>query len=208
MSGKTASILPGNLPELEHQIEALEQRLTDLEIPIEQLWNPATCPVVALPYLAWAVSVDVWDPNWPENIKRQVIAAAPELHRIKGTPKAVKQALTALNLDYSYSEWHEQLPLGTPGTFNVDVWVSEQGIDESFAHTVTAQINANKRATAHYLLSLNLQGKSNSYQGAGVQHSETLSINPYQLKEISQIGLFYYGANMSSLITQTIGPKK
>lgn len=208
MAENTASILPGNLPELEHQLEALEQRLTDLEIPIEQLWNPATCPVIALPYLAWAVSVDVWDPNWPENIKRQVIAAAPELHRIKGTPKAVKQALTALNLDYSYSEWHEQQPIGSPGTFNIDVWVSEQGIDEAFSHNVTQQINSNKRATAHYLLSLNLQGKSNSFKASAIQQSDVVTIQPYMLKEISQAGLFYQGAGMTYSIVQTVGPKQ
>lgn len=204
----TASILPGNLPEFEHQLEALEQRVTDLNIPIEHLWNPETCPVTALPYLAWAVSVDVWDPQWSEDIKRQVIAAAPELHRIKGTPKAVKQALTSLNLDYSYSEWYEQQPAGEPGTFKIDVWVSEQGINEQLSNNVTQQINSNKRATSHYVLSLNLLSKGNNYRGSTTQQSEIITIQPYTLEELSETGLWTQAASTTYLITQTIGPKQ
>lgn len=204
----TESILPGNLPDFEHQIEALEQRVTDLEVPIDDLWNPETCPVAALPYLAWAVSVDVWKSEWSESLKRQVIAAAPELHRIKGTPKAVKRALTSLNLDYSYSEWHEQLPTGTPGTFKIDVWVSDQGIDEDFINTVTQQIDSNKRATSHYLLSLNLLSKGFRYMGAATQQSEVITIYPYTLSELSQTGLWKQGVGATYLLTQTIGPKQ
>lgn len=203
-----ASILPGNLPKFEHQLEALEQRVTDLDIPIEHLWNPEKCPLVALPYLAWAVSVDVWDPDWSESIKRQVIAAAPELHRIKGTPKAVKRALTALNLDYSYSEWHEQQPQGSPGTFKIDVWVSDQGIDEHFSNTVTQQIDSNKRATSHYLLSLNLLSKGKTYKGSVTQHSEAITIYPPTISEISQSGTWKHGMGSTYLLTQVIGPKQ
>ena len=204
----TASILPGNLPEFEHQIEALEQRVTDLNVPIEHLWNPETCPTAALSYLAWAVSVDVWDPEWSEDIKRQVIAAAPELHRIKGTPKAVKQALTALNLDYSYSEWYEQQPVGELGTFKIDVWVSEQGIDEHFSNNVTQQINSNKRATSHYLLGINLLSKGYNYKGSTTQQASTITVLPFTPEELSETGLWAQGVGATYLISQTIGPKQ
>ena len=58
------SILPGNLPFDERQIESLENRISDLDVPIDRLWNPATCPENILPFLAWALSVDVWNPQW------------------------------------------------------------------------------------------------------------------------------------------------
>ena len=32
-----------------------------MSVPLRQLWNPYTCPVELLPYLAWAWSVDRWD---------------------------------------------------------------------------------------------------------------------------------------------------
>ncbi|MBG8794166.1 phage tail protein I [Salmonella enterica subsp. enterica] len=32
------------------------------------MWNPATCPIRFLPYLAWAFSVDRWDESWTESV--------------------------------------------------------------------------------------------------------------------------------------------
>ncbi|MEN1451482.1 phage tail protein I, partial [Pseudomonas aeruginosa] len=54
-------LLPRNATELE-QLAA--QALADIQrvpIPLRTLWNPSTCPVPLLPYLAWAFSVDRWD---------------------------------------------------------------------------------------------------------------------------------------------------
>lgn len=185
MAESTASILPGNLPLLEHQIESLEQRITDLDIPIETLWNPETCPVIALPYLAWAVSVDVWEPTWPENIKRQVIAAAPELHRIKGTPLAVKKSLTALNLEYKYKEWHEFEPQNEKGTFDIDVRVSEQGIEEKLINSIHKTIQGNKRGTAHYKLSLILSSEAVQSVGVASVGAFVGIVEPYSIRELN-----------------------
>ena len=179
------SILPGNLPALEHALEKQEERVTGLDIPIERLWNPETCPEPALPYLAWALSVDVWDPDWSTELKRQVIAAAPELHRIKGTPKAVKYALTALNLDYVYLEWHEQIPLGDPATFDIDVRISEQGISESLVNTIHRTIKANKRATAHYKLSLVLGSEVEQIMSVACVGARTGIVEPYAIRLLS-----------------------
>ncbi|WP_240332504.1 phage tail protein I [Pseudomonas aeruginosa] len=60
-------LLPRNATELE-QLAA--QALADIQrvpIPLRTLWNPSTCPVPLLPYLAWAFSVDRWDSKWPES---------------------------------------------------------------------------------------------------------------------------------------------
>ena len=43
-------------------------------VPNRQLWNPWTCPVGILPWLAWALKVDEWDAAAPEDRKRQIIA--------------------------------------------------------------------------------------------------------------------------------------
>lgn len=66
------------------------------EFPIRDLWNPHTAPAQTLPWLAWALSVDDWDPDWSEERKREVIAASVELHRIKGTLRSVKLALETM----------------------------------------------------------------------------------------------------------------
>lgn len=52
---------------------------------IRTLWNPWACHIDDLPFLAWTLSVDIWDPTWDEQRKRSVVARSIELHRLKGT---------------------------------------------------------------------------------------------------------------------------
>lgn len=90
-----ASILPFNSSALEVSIEdAVASARPDLSaIPI--LLSPETCPVELLPWLAWALSVDLWDAGWSEDAKRHVIGESVAVHRTKGTIGAVKRALAA-----------------------------------------------------------------------------------------------------------------
>lgn len=57
---------------------------------ITAMWRPWECPLRLLPYLAWGLSVDIWDEAWPEAKKREVVARAIELHRIKTTPAGIR----------------------------------------------------------------------------------------------------------------------
>lgn len=196
------SILPGNLPELERLIESTEQRITELDIPIETLWNPWECPAVVLPWLAWAVSVDVWDTNWTEQTKRQVIAASPYLHSIKGTPLAVKTALETLNLDSDYREWHELEPKGAPGTFEIDVYVSDSGITQNLINNADLSIKRNKRATAHYQLKISLLSKSEMRIGCASISSFSPTIYPHYQSDISS-GTAISIATASKFINKT-----
>jgi|GEM_PF-1176663 len=100
-------------------------RLAALPVPIDVLWNPYLCPVPVLPYLAWALSVDVWDDSWTEERKRKVIAAAPAVHRLKGTRGAVERALAAFDLEATIVEWWEDG--ARHGTFRVDVIYRDGG---------------------------------------------------------------------------------
>lgn len=63
--------------------------------PARDLWNPWACPEALLPWLAWALSVDQWDPDWPVENRRRVIAESVEIHRRKGTVASVKAILGA-----------------------------------------------------------------------------------------------------------------
>lgn len=152
-----ASILPPHLSELERDLDAAMARLAAIDIPISTLWNPHTCPVEVLPYLAWAMSVDTWRSDWPELIKRQVIAAAPDVHRIKGTRPALEMALAALNIDAELTEWWETAPAGPPGTFEIIAWVNEnltpkeQGfLNQVLYAQIDEAINNTKNARSHY----------------------------------------------------------
>lgn len=121
----TASILPANLADLERDLDAALARIEQVDIPIAELWDPWGCPLDVLPYLAWAVSVDQWRSDWPEQVKRRVVAASLGLHRIKGTRPAVVQALQSLGVEAELTEWFEASPAEQPGTFSLIAWANE-----------------------------------------------------------------------------------
>ncbi len=113
------SVLPPHSTRLENQLERTTERITNHRVPLRMLWDPQTCPASHLPWLAWAFSVDHWNSDWPESVKRRVIAQSITLHRRKGTPAAIKDALAALNIQFHLREWWEQTPQGTPHTFTI-----------------------------------------------------------------------------------------
>jgi phage tail P2-like protein len=90
-----ASLLPPNATAPERALEQAMARLAAVPVPLRQLWNPQTCPVSLLPWLAWALRVREWDSNWPEATQRAVIAASVPVHKRKGTLGSIKQALAA-----------------------------------------------------------------------------------------------------------------
>lgn len=104
------SLLPPNAEKIEHDLEQIGTRLHGSAQPLSTLWDPMVCDAQILPWLAWAFSVDDWDPNWSEETKRNVIKESVAIHRVKGTLAAVKHALAAAGYgDASVIErysWH------------------------------------------------------------------------------------------------------
>ena len=89
------TILKPNATEHDRALEqAIRKGKPDLT-PIAKLMNPETCPADLLMHLAWSFSVDVWDGAWSEGTKREVIKQSLPVHRVKGTLRAVKDALAA-----------------------------------------------------------------------------------------------------------------
>lgn len=91
MVASVSSLFPSNATPLETNLETVFSR--DLPSTIGQFWNPYTCPVHLLDYLAWGLSVVEWDSSWPEVVKRDVCNASIALHQVKGTLYAAKFAL-------------------------------------------------------------------------------------------------------------------
>lgn len=100
-----------------HRHAAINPQLTTL-------WDPYACPLDLLPFLAWSLSVDYWDDGWPESVKRDVVAATPDVHRKKGTVDAVRSALAPFGFTVSITEWWHTNPVGRRGTFSVTGFVT------------------------------------------------------------------------------------
>lgn len=93
-----SSLLPPNATSAEIALDETTARLS-VSVGIEALWNVETCPVELLPWLAWALSVDEWQDDWSESVKRQLIADSYEIHSHKGTPYSIKKSLLAMGYD-------------------------------------------------------------------------------------------------------------
>ena len=116
------TLLPPNATAMERAIDQKQAlRITGIDVPIRHLWNPDLCPEPLLPWLAWAVSVDEWNPDWDECQRRQMIKRSPMIHRNKGTRSAVESILGGLGFTVEIIEWWEKEPKGTPGTFDLSI---------------------------------------------------------------------------------------
>ena len=83
MSNEFKSLLPPNASKLLRDLEKTGSRLSFLEILNRYLRNPEKCLEHLLPWLGWALSVDVWNETWAESIRRNVIKASISVHRLK-----------------------------------------------------------------------------------------------------------------------------
>ncbi len=144
------ALLPPSSSALERALATLDaERMEAIEVRIGTLWNPWACPAPFLPWLAWAFSVDVWNPDWPEAKKRAVIAASFEVHRHKGTRRAVHTALDALGFEtIRIVEWWQADPPGAPYTFEVDVG-STGAVTPALQSEALAAILAAKNVRSH-----------------------------------------------------------
>lgn len=94
------NILPKNATRYERVMGLQVERLLELDVDrIRNLWDPWTCDPADLPYLAWALSVDIWDPNWPVAKKRSVVANSLKHHRLKGTRAGIETYLGLVGVE-------------------------------------------------------------------------------------------------------------
>ncbi|WP_409161432.1 phage tail protein I [Pectobacterium sp. B2J-2] len=187
------SLLPVGSSELEIAAAKACAELSRTPIPLRQLCDPESCPSNLLPYLAWAFSVDRWDENWPEIIKRQAIKDAYFIHRHKGTIGALRRVVEPFGYLIRISEWFQNG--GEPGTFLLDIGVQDSGISEETFYELERLIADAKPASRHLLgLNINLDTRGAAYVAALSYGGDDLTIYPYFPETITVSGLDVTGA--------------
>lgn len=86
-----ADLLPPNATPFERALDGAVG--TRFPLPTElvsAMWDADRCPTALLGFLAYQLSVDLWDEDWPEVIKRRVCRDAFALHRLKTTLAGIK----------------------------------------------------------------------------------------------------------------------
>ncbi|PCI85782.1 MAG: phage tail protein I [Hyphomicrobiales bacterium] len=155
-----SDLLPVNATKLEHALANITEQKLDLPVDIGDLWNADKCPVQFLPWLAYQHSVDFWDADWHEDVKRAAIKNAIYTHSIKGTRNAIENALLVIGITADVTAWHEFEPKKDPYTFEVVAWVSKQIKDGVFFiapdlhNQARAMIDSHKSARDSYVLAV------------------------------------------------------
>lgn len=198
----SASLLPINATAQERALDLSAARLGTVPVPIKTLWDPQTCPAGILPWLAWALSVDDWSPEWTEQQKRGAIEASIEVHRRKGTIGALRRALSAIGYEVHIDE-----RTGQPYTFRLQVDVSEMGMsDPAFFDRVEQVALSSKNARSHLLGVDGLLKTSVGLAASTVTtDSESTEILPFVVTLARAVG-GSLGAYLSCVETTCVNP--
>jgi phage tail P2-like protein len=158
------TILPPNASRLERAVDhAAAARFDALPVPVDDVWNPETCPADLLPWLAWSVSIDLWDSAWTEAVKRDAIAGAIPEQRRKGTKLSVRRALDRIDPAIGLTEWFEDRDNLEPFTFRLDLPEQGASLIEYNAATIARllrDIEAVKPLRAHVIASYRIYAQA------------------------------------------------
>ena len=143
-----SDLLPINATPQERALSLSTERAGTVPVPVGDLWDPFTCPLAVLPWLAWSLAVDPWDSNWLEDQKRRAIAESIAVHRVKGTIGALKRALQAIGYECVVNE-----NTGTAYTFRIAIDVTS-GAAINEAYTQAASIGNKVKNARSQLLSV------------------------------------------------------
>ncbi|UVC28819.1 phage tail protein I [Pantoea sp. SOD02] len=189
------SLLPPGSSALERRLAQACSGISGLNVPLRALWNPDTCPVNFLPYLAWAFSVDRWDESWPESVKRKVVKDAFYIHQHKGTVSAIRRVVEPLGYLIRVIEWWKTND--APGTFRLDVGVLDTGITEEMYHELERVIADAKPCSRHLIgLSITLDANGTVPVAVASYSGDELTVYPYTPELISVGGPVYSGATV------------
>lgn len=145
----STTLLPPNSTLQERSLEEASARLDHIPLIIRDLWQADTCPDDLLPWLAKAVSVDVWSPTWTPDQKRGAIRNSLAVHRKKGTIGAVLDALGGLGFTARIQEWFNQVPQGDVYTYRLILEADQTGYTRADIELLLQVVENAKNLRSH-----------------------------------------------------------
>lgn len=193
------SLLPPSSGGWLRHTEAGTARLSAITVALRTLWTPTACPVDLLPYLAWALSVDRWDKDWPAERKIAVIQRSYWLHRRKGTRAAVRRVIEDMGFSATLAEWFD---VGDePGTFRLEVNVNEIGVSAKGLTELTRLID-DARPVSRHLAQLNISAevRGSIFLAATIFCGEVITVYPVNYEPAENVlynGMVFHDGNYS-----------
>ena len=201
------ALLPDNATAIERELAALTGYVDEIDPAlIETIWDAWRCPAGLLPWLAWAMSVDVWEDDWPEVARRQAIADSPEYHRRKGTLWAIEKLLALSGQGHELTEWFDRVPEGRRGTMSVHIEADLADVGAILRRIRPLVMAAKPKSRALFL------GAGDVVEGAfvaslGLLVEELVEVEPYRFEPQDAESAFVAGLGLlvEELITVEAG---
>ncbi|VGF28253.1 putative prophage tail protein [Klebsiella pneumoniae] len=171
------TLLPPSTSAWMRGAEAATAKLSGITVAIRTLWTPTACPVDLLPYLAWALSVDRWDKNWPAEKKIASIQQSYWLHRRKGTRAAVRRVIEDMGFSATFAEWFD---VGDePGTFRLEIDVNEVGVTPKTLDELNRLVGDAKPVSRHLAqLIIATSTRGAALAGVVITEGDTVTVYP------------------------------
>lgn len=145
------TLLPPGSTQLQQALEQVAAGVLDIPVPFRDLWSPTDCRIEDLPWLAWGLSIDIWDSNWSEQQKRDAVADAISFQRRKGTPASLRVVLDRFDTLIGIVEWSQDRINLDPYSFRLELpLVAESDViyDEALVGQILRDIAQVKPARA------------------------------------------------------------
>lgn len=170
-------LLPSNSTELEYNLAETLSNTFKIEPRLNVLINIDSVPDQFLNFLAIQYSVDYWRDDWTPSLKRAILKQSFNRHKIKGTRKAILNALEPFGYESKITEWWQTVPQGIPGTFYLEIDLNGRELSEEVYKEVDRLISENKPASRPLTnLTINVQPVCIPRVAVGVHGAETVTI--------------------------------
>lgn len=161
------SILPPNATPLERAVEStMATGLEGVPVQIDRVWHPATCPPHLLPWIAFGLSLDLWDADWTEAQKRAAVADAIRFQQRKGTPASLRTVLDRFDPMIGLVEWFDDRANLDPYSFRLELpTLAESDVvyDEDLIVQILRDIAQVKPVRAHMFAVFRLRAEARAW---------------------------------------------
>lgn len=174
------NLLPPNTTVFEKKIIETTTKNTDLNADLSSLIRVDDAPSDFLSILAWQFSVDRWQDDWSDEVKRAQIKNSIKVHSHKGTNYALRQIVESFGYSLTVHEWFNETPMNEPGTFQITLETNGRALTERAYKTLVELIHDAKPLTRELkgieINVINVEGETNV--AAAMYCGEDITIYP------------------------------
>ncbi|MFA3038849.1 phage tail protein I [Acinetobacter pittii] len=159
------NLLPPNTTAFEKKIAETTAKTSELNTNLASLIRVDDAPADFLSILAWQFSVDRWQDDWPDEVKRAQIKNSIKIHTYKGTNFALRSIVESFGYSLTIHEWWQESPMNEPGTFQITIETNGRALTEKTSKTLVELLQDAKPLTRELkgieINVINVQGETN-----------------------------------------------